>query len=167
MQKYIQITIKQLKGLLGFVALALLTRGSQLDAPARTAICLYLEIPFTYAGQCIMTSRIPNLYIFIGIFLVLCSVIIPAVRKLRRSRKLRKLKKLKETENGTKTNKYYTNGEGEPDETMPLIQQDTDGNTTYMIGGDGDGNGGVTVDWSSVSSSSNYNSSDNENNAVI
>ena len=35
-------------GLLGFIALALLTRGSQLDAPAQTAICLYLEIPFVY-----------------------------------------------------------------------------------------------------------------------
>merc|ERR1712013_920454 len=72
-------------GLLGFVALALLTRGSQLDAPSRTAICLYLEIPFVYVGQCVMERELPNVYVFVGIFLVLCSVMVPAVRKLRRA----------------------------------------------------------------------------------
>merc|ERR1712228_187078 len=57
-------------GLLGFFALALLTRGSQLDAPSRTAICLYLEIPFVYVGQCVMDRQLPNVYVFVGIALV-------------------------------------------------------------------------------------------------
>jgi len=70
-------------GLLGFVALALLTRGSQLDAPGRTAICLYLQIPCAYVGQCIITHRIPNYFVFIGITLILAAIIVPAFRKLR------------------------------------------------------------------------------------
>jgi len=72
-------------GLLGFVALALLTRGSQLDAPGRTAICLYLQIPCAYVGQCIITNKIPNYFVFIGITLILAAIIIPAFRKLRAS----------------------------------------------------------------------------------
>ena len=96
-------------GLLGFCALALLTRGSQLDAPARTAICLYLQIPVTYAGQCIMTGTLPNLFVFIGIVLVLASVIIPAVRKLSAAKKekIRK-QKLKEEERMRRTKLIQT-----------------------------------------------------------
>merc|ERR1719206_249842 len=84
-------------GLLGFLALALLTRGSQLDAPSRTAICLYLEIPFVYVGQCVMERELPNVYVFVGIVLVLCSVMVPAVRKLRRATQQRQfLQKLQQ-----------------------------------------------------------------------
>merc|ERR1712013_760543 len=81
-------------GLLGFFALALLARGSQLDAPSRTAICLYLEIPFVYIGQCAMTKELPNVFVFVGIFLVLGSVVIPAVRRLRASRMERERQKM-------------------------------------------------------------------------
>lgn len=71
-------------GLLGFCALANLTRGAQLDAPSRTSICLYFQIPFVYIGQFYqIRDRSPNPYIFLGMFLVLCAVITPAVRKLR------------------------------------------------------------------------------------
>ena len=163
-------------GLLGFTALALLTRGSQLDAPARTAICLYLEIPFTYAGQCIMTKRIPNLYIFIGIFLVLCSVIIPAIRKLRKANKLKKLKLLNKNKNknikiSRKNKKYHRNStssdidDDENQERIPLINDNdiinVENDHTY-----GGINGGVTVDWSSAETSS-YNSSDNQHDALL
>eukprot|EP00486_Rosalina_sp_Unknown_P013759 CAMPEP_0201592738 /NCGR_PEP_ID=MMETSP0190_2-20130828/190548_1 /ASSEMBLY_ACC=CAM_ASM_000263 /TAXON_ID=37353 /ORGANISM="Rosalina sp." /LENGTH=313 /DNA_ID=CAMNT_0048051647 /DNA_START=878 /DNA_END=1819 /DNA_ORIENTATION=+ len=141
-------------GLLGFCALALLTRGSQLDAPARTAICLYLEIPFVYIGQCIMTKSFPDVYIFIGIFLVLCSVIIPAIRKLRRANKQKKLtEKLKQrrrrglNHHDAALRKYsddttFDGTQEEEEETLPLIQA--------MDGHIGMGGvSGVTVDWSS------------------
>jgi len=81
-------------GLLGFGALALLTRGSQLDAPSRTAICLYLEIPFVYIGQCAMTRQLPTAYVFVGIFLVVGSVVVPAIRKLRARHRERERSKM-------------------------------------------------------------------------
>eukprot|EP01084_Bolivina_argentea_P139971 246191_1 len=99
-------------GLLGFCALALLTRGSQLDKPSRTAICLYLKIPFVYIGQSVLlTHSIPNVYVFIGIFLVICSVIIPAIRKGRNVRK---------TEKYIQHQDYVSSDE----ETIALIQTD-------------------------------------------
>ena len=125
-------------GLLGFLALALLTRGSQLDAPHRTAICLYLEIPFVYIGQCVMTDSIPDVYVWIGIFLVLCSVIVPAIRKLRKAqRQSIRNAKLRDR------NRKNTNDSNE--ELMPLIAKD--GNS--LIAGRGYMASGVTVDWSS------------------
>ena len=145
-------------GLLGFCALALLTRGSQLDAPARTAICLYLQIPFVYIGQCIMTHSVPDVYIFIGIFLVLCSVIIPAIRKLRKANKQKKLKEKLRRRKGLNHHdaalrKYSddtTDGILDDDgieETIPLIQQ-MDGRIGMGMGAVS----GVTVDWSSEES---------------
>ena len=139
-------------GLLGFVALALLTRGSQLDAPARTAICLYLEIPFVYIGQCIMTKAFPDVYIFIGIFLVLASVIIPAIRKLRRANKQKKLNaKLKHRRDRKYSDDLLY------DETVPLM---TDTTTTGIGLG---GVSGVTVDWSSEDESTGNTDIDDDN----
>lgn len=141
-------------GLLGFCALALLTRGSQLDAPARTAICLYLEIPFVYIGQCIMTHSFPDVYIFIGIFLVLCSVIIPAIRKLRKANKQKRLneklrqRRRRDNHHDAALRKYSDDTfetqeeEEEEEETIPLIQG-MDGHIGMS------GINGVTVDWSS------------------
>jgi len=120
-------------GLLGFFALALLTRGSQLDAPARTAICLYLEIPFVYIGQCVLTRSLPNVYVFVGIFLVLSSVIIPAIRKMRRANAERKVRdKLAERLRAQSD-----------DETMPLIEDAAAHQRRAPSVGTG-----VTVDWS-------------------
>ena len=71
-------------GLLGFCALANLTRGAQLDSAHRTALCLYFQVPFVYIGQFYQIhDRSPNPYIFLGMFLVLCAVVTPAIRKLR------------------------------------------------------------------------------------
>jgi len=123
-------------GLLGFFALALLTRGSQLDAPARTAICLYLEIPFVYIGQCVMDMSLPNVYVFVGIGLVLASVIIPAIRKMRRANKHKRLlEKLKE-------GRMRMEADGD-EETLPLIQDAAAHQTHAPSVGTG-----VTVDWS-------------------
>jgi len=119
-------------GLLGFAALALLTRGSQLDAPARTAICLYLEIPFVYIGQCVMTQSFPDIYVFVGIFLVLCSVIIPAVRKLRRANQQRKILNAKTRHRPNHKERRKYSEDSNYSETMPLIGRPN----------------GVTVDWS-------------------
>merc|ERR1712228_663233 len=132
-------------GLLGFIALALLTRGSQLDAPARTAICLYLEIPFVYIGQCAMTDSIPDTYVFIGIFLVLCSVIVPAIRKLR-SAKRENMRNAKFRRGNRKNTQDST------EEMLPLITGSKNGhslftNRGYVVSG-------VTVDWSSDDESS-------------
>jgi len=120
-------------GLLGFVALALLTRGSQLDAPARTAICLYLEIPFVYIGQCAMTKELPNVFVFVGIFLVLGSVVIPAVRRLRASRmererqKMERMRTRKEVEEEEEENEC-DDGEEDVDggEAQPLLDNRVD-----------------------------------------
>jgi len=108
-------------GLLGFIALALLTRGSQLDAPARTAICLYLEIPFVYVGQCAMTQELPNVYVFIGIFLVLASVVVPAIRKLRNAYKERERQKMDE-EMASMNKELYDDDE----EEVPLLEHHSD-----------------------------------------
>lgn len=135
-------------GLLGFLAIALLTRGSQLDAPARTAICLYLQIPFVYIGQCIMTRSFPDIYVFIGIFLVIVSVVVPAVRKLRKANKLKKLKKhikRKHNNNNSMIRSRSTSNTGieeYDEETIPLIQE-MDGHVGMG------GISGVTVDMSS------------------
>merc|ERR550532_107140 len=123
-------------GLLGFFALALLTRGSQLDAPARTAICLYLEIPFVYIGQCVMDQSIPNVYVWVGIVLVLASVIVPAVRKMRRAIAQKEIaEKLRQ--------RLAVDGE----ETMPLIEDAAAHQHHAPSVGTG-----VTVEWSSEDS---------------
>ena len=109
-------------GLRGFVALALLTRGSQLDAPARTAICLYLEIPFVYIGQCAMTQELPNVFVFIGIFLVLGSVVIPAIRKLRNAYRERERLKMDEEMKHISNHEMYDNEE----EALPLLEDHSD-----------------------------------------
>jgi len=123
-------------GLLGFFALALLTRGSQLDAPARTAICLYLEIPFVYIGQSFMDHAIPNVYVWVGIVLVLASVIIPAVRKMRRAVAQKEI-----------AEKLRQRLDMDGDETMPLIEDAAAHQHHAPSVGTG-----VTVEWSSEDS---------------
>jgi len=80
-------------GVLGFIASALLTRGAQLGVPSRTAVCLYLEIPFIYIGQIYgrrdTSPFIPGPDVFLGMFLIILAVIMHIIRarKLRRTEK--------------------------------------------------------------------------------
>mmetsp|Transcript_25596 Transcript_25596/g.41794 ORF Transcript_25596/g.41794 Transcript_25596/m.41794 type:complete len:576 (+) Transcript_25596:35-1762(+) len=137
-------------GLLGFCALALLTRGSQLDAPARTAICLYLQIPFVYIGQSLIRRALPDVWVFIGIALVLSSVIIPAARKLREANQQKRLKQeQKKKQHRHRLHHTFVEGEttfeGERDtETKPLLSAEHE-----MYGGHRVRVDGVTVEWSS------------------
>lgn len=71
-------------GILGFLAMVTMTKAAQLDAVGRTAICLYFQIPFMYIGEFYeINKRSPNPLVFMGMGLVLCAVIIPAIRRWR------------------------------------------------------------------------------------
>jgi len=104
-------------GVLGFIASALLTRGAQLGVPSRTAVCLYLEIPFIYIGQIYGKRDISRFFpgpdVFLGMFLIILAVIAHIIR----ARKLRNTEK-------KKGNVVLVDIDDGDRETSPLISHD-------------------------------------------
>jgi len=89
-----------------------------------------------YIGQCVLSQSVPNVYVFVGIFLVLASVIIPAIRKMRRANKQKVVaQKLKE--------QLRTADLDGLEETLPLIQDAAAHQAHAPSVGTG-----VTVEWS-------------------
>lgn len=140
-------------GFLGFICIALLTRGSQLDIPARTSLCLYIQIPFTYLGQILISGKIPNVYIIVGTVLVVVSIAIPWLQKY--------CQRDERVSSGVVQGKVdvdlYDDCSGnvtvygsESGESQPLLNcnQSSDGSNNFNIGDDS----GFSVDGSGVAS---------------
>jgi len=69
-------------GIVGCLATATLTRGTQLSQARWVSIILYSEVPLAYIGQVIVYHIYANFITWIGAAIVLIAVLIPSVREI-------------------------------------------------------------------------------------
>jgi len=69
-------------GIVGCLATATLTRGTQLAQARWISIMMYSEVPLAYGGQVLFYHIYANTLTWIGAGIVLTAVIVPSVREI-------------------------------------------------------------------------------------